>query len=143
MSSNDDNIFSDEWRACLHAHYLHVIRTDDAVTEPTLRSVLLQTGLTDADIERLRDEALALGPVDSDAEPVSDELPDEAAYADAGEVYDEEALALDDAIPYDEDEGAYDDDLGDGYDEGGDFDEDIEPDGDDSPPVSPGQLSMF
>lgn len=51
-------LFFDEWQACLRAHYIHVIRTHDAVTEPTLRYVLLTTGLTEADLAALRAAAL-------------------------------------------------------------------------------------
>jgi hypothetical protein len=64
--SDDSNIFFDEWRACLRAHFIHVIRTGDTVTEPTLRHVLMQTGLTEADLDALTDQARALGPPDPD-----------------------------------------------------------------------------
>jgi hypothetical protein len=67
--SDQKGIFFDEWQACLRAHYSFVIRTADEVTEPTLRAVLLQTGLTDADLDALRDEALALGLLDPDTDP--------------------------------------------------------------------------
>jgi len=56
------SIFFDEWQSCLRAHYIYVVRTNDKVTEPTLRSVLLHTGLTEDDIEALREQALALDP---------------------------------------------------------------------------------
>ncbi len=59
----DSSIFFDEWQACLRAHYIYVIRADDQVTELTLRRVLLQTGLRERDLDDLRDEAFALGPV--------------------------------------------------------------------------------
>jgi hypothetical protein len=61
------SIFFDAWQACLRAHYVHVIRTSDAVTEPTLRAVLLQSGLSDDELHALYQEALALGPLDPDA----------------------------------------------------------------------------
>jgi hypothetical protein len=63
------SIFFDEWQACLHAHYVHVVRTQDAVTEPTLRHVLLQTGLDEADVQALHEQAQALGLLDPGAEP--------------------------------------------------------------------------
>lgn len=102
------SIFFDEWQACLRAHYIHVIRTNDAVTERTLRSVLRQSGLTDADLQRLVDEAFALGPVDPDDEirmepdiAAADELPAEPEAL----VTDEEAgdeTTLPDEIPPDD-----------------------------------------
>lgn len=52
------SIFFDEWRACLHAHFEHVVRSGDTVTEPTLRHVLQQTGLTDEELELIRAEVL-------------------------------------------------------------------------------------
>jgi hypothetical protein len=61
------SIFFDAWQACLRAHYVHVIRTSDVVTEPTLRAVLLQSGLSDDELHALYQEALALGPLDPDA----------------------------------------------------------------------------
>ncbi len=61
MSTED--LFFEEWRACLRAHYRYVVRTEDAVTEPTLREVLLLTGLAQEEIDALREEALALGPL--------------------------------------------------------------------------------
>jgi hypothetical protein len=74
------SIFFDAWQACLRAHYVHVIRTNDAVTEPTLRAVLLQSGLSEDDLHDLYREALALGPLDADAailpEPDAPPLPD-------------------------------------------------------------------
>lgn len=57
MSPND-SIFFDEWQACLRAHYMHVIRTNDTITEPTLRSVLLATGLSEDELDALREQAL-------------------------------------------------------------------------------------
>lgn len=49
-----ENIFADDWRDCLQAHYQHVIRTGDRVTEPTLRVVMHQAGFTDAQLAELR-----------------------------------------------------------------------------------------
>jgi hypothetical protein len=61
--NSKSSIFFDQWQACLRAHYIHVIRANDTVTERTLRSVLLQSGLAEDDLGRLYDEALALGPL--------------------------------------------------------------------------------
>lgn len=50
MSSQ--NIFFDEWRACLRSHFFYVVRIKDAVTLPTLRQVLLDAGVTEKEIEQ-------------------------------------------------------------------------------------------
>ncbi len=65
---SEQSIFFDEWQACLRAHYVYVIRAGDRVTEPTLRGVLLQTGLSETELAALREGALALGPPDSDTD---------------------------------------------------------------------------
>ena len=61
MSAKD--LFFEEWRACLRAHYQYVVRTEDHVTEPTLRDVLQLTGIPAEEIEALYEEARALGPL--------------------------------------------------------------------------------
>lgn len=67
--SNSRGIFFDEWQACLRAHYIHVLRANDTITERTLRGVLLQSGVTEAELAALHDRALALGPLETDANP--------------------------------------------------------------------------
>lgn len=42
--------FADDWRECLIAHYQHVIRNQDQVTERTLIGVLLNTGFTESEL---------------------------------------------------------------------------------------------
>jgi hypothetical protein len=49
-----EDVFADEWRACLRAHYKHVIRTGDHVTEPSLRVVMHQAGFDDSELAELR-----------------------------------------------------------------------------------------
>lgn len=51
------NIFADEWRDCLRAHYMHVIRAGDQTTEPTLRVVMHDAGFTDDELALLRVQA--------------------------------------------------------------------------------------
>ena len=60
--TNEPNrsVFYDDWRICLREHYLHVVRSGDEITEPTLRAVLLNTGFTEDDIEELYGEGLRL-----------------------------------------------------------------------------------
>ncbi|MBI5957567.1 MAG: hypothetical protein HY866_02455 [Chloroflexi bacterium] len=71
--------FFEDWQACLRAHYIHVVRARDAVTEPTLRAVLLHTGLTEHDLDELLRQANALGPLVSEDEPEAEpEAPDQA-----------------------------------------------------------------
>lgn len=52
------SIFFEEWKACLRAHYLHVVHINDQITEPTLRRVLLDAGVSEAEIERWYQEAV-------------------------------------------------------------------------------------
>lgn len=54
----EHNIFFDEWRACLRSHYMHVVRIDDTVTEPSLRQVLFEAGFTESEITELYQAAL-------------------------------------------------------------------------------------
>ncbi len=49
-----ENVFADEWRACLRAHYMHVVRSGDHVTEPTLRVVMHSAGFSDDELAELR-----------------------------------------------------------------------------------------
>lgn len=81
-------LFFDEWQACLRAHYVHVIRARDSVTEPTLRHVLLTTGLTEGELDALRAEAFgaaddAHDAVDMAPSPVTAPLPGEPDLPDA------------------------------------------------------------
>lgn len=91
------SLFFDEWQACLRAHYVHVIRTQDTITEPTLRSVLLATGLSEDELAALREEALAeAGLVEQAAAPsLPAALPDEDTLPDEVTL---EAAALDDEL---------------------------------------------
>lgn len=60
------SIFYEDWRACLRAHYIHVIRTRDTVTEPTLRNILLSVGFSEAEINEM---AIHARMRDTDAAP--------------------------------------------------------------------------
>ena len=48
-----DDIFSDEWRECLRAHYTYVARANDKITERTLRGVMIEAGFTDTELKRI------------------------------------------------------------------------------------------
>ena len=83
-------------------------RTNDAVTETTLRAVLLQSGLSDDQLHALYQEALALGPLDPDTailpEPGVPPLHDELPESESDELFAEDIpdLALDE-LPESED----------------------------------------
>jgi hypothetical protein len=49
-----ENIFATEWMECLEAHYMHVIRINDKVTEPSLSIVMHSAGFSDAQLAELR-----------------------------------------------------------------------------------------
>lgn len=152
-------IFFDDWQACLRSHYIYVIRAGDAVTEPTLRHVLLHSGVDESELEALRAEAEALGPLDPDAP--SDAAPDptpEQDVAPAGDPVGDNLAgdvdpiaapeaALDEAgAPPDGDDGEPDGAGLDGDDEGDIPGDDLHEDDayeDDEPPVAPNQLSLF
>jgi hypothetical protein len=111
MSGKPRSLFFDEWQACLRAHYVHVIRTNDAVNERTLRHVLLQSGLSEDALLQLHVEALASSPTVPDAEATFEEPvpePDGAAVYAEDEPFD---AALDEPpadLQDDEDEQASD-----------------------------------
>ena len=65
---SEHSIFFDEWQACLRAHYQHVVRIQDEITEETLRIVLLQSGMTEEDLRALAEEALSDDFPDDDSE---------------------------------------------------------------------------
>jgi hypothetical protein len=49
-----DNIFTDDWRDCLRAHYSHVVRTEDHVTEPSLHKVMNAAGFSESELAEMR-----------------------------------------------------------------------------------------
>jgi hypothetical protein len=49
-----ENIFADEWLECLEAHYMHVIRIKDKVTEPSLSIVMHSAGFSDKQLAELK-----------------------------------------------------------------------------------------
>lgn len=52
------SIFWEDWQSCLLEHYLHVIRIQDEITEPSLRTVLLATDFTEDELKQIIAEAL-------------------------------------------------------------------------------------
>ena len=51
--SEQRSIFYQDWRDCLRAHYMHVVRTRDQITEPTLHGVLLRVGFSEDEIKEM------------------------------------------------------------------------------------------
>ncbi len=49
-----ESIFRDEWRECLRAHYMDVVRRDDQRTLKSLVRVMHDTGFTDDELTELR-----------------------------------------------------------------------------------------
>jgi len=47
------NIFADEWRDCLRAHYTYVVRLGDHGTERTLRGVMEEVGFSESEVKEL------------------------------------------------------------------------------------------
>ncbi len=78
------NVFAEEWRDCLRAHYMHVVRTEDHVTLPTLTMVMHQAGFNDSELAELRVRAtLRVEQVADDFVPELDVLataPEDAPY---------------------------------------------------------------
>src|SRR6266852_7522058 len=102
---NEENLFEQDWRNCLRAHYVHVIRERDVVNEESLITVLRQTGFSDDDINAIRAEtAAALGwdtPVESSAEPEAEiiaDAPSDAAPETPTEVSPEPSQQADQSI---------------------------------------------
>jgi hypothetical protein len=151
---SDMGIFFDDWQACLRSHYIYVIRAGDAVTEPTLRHVLVHSGVDEAELDALRAQAEALGPLDPDAPaeavraPEQDAAPngDQAGGGDVDEIAVPEAALDETGAPPDGEDGEPDGAAFDGDDEGDIPGDDLYEDDayeDDEPPVAPNQLSLF
>src|SRR6185369_10425565 len=48
------DIFADDWRECLRAHYKYIIGSNDKVTEKSLNEVMAQAGFTEAELYEMR-----------------------------------------------------------------------------------------
>jgi hypothetical protein len=50
-----ENVFDDEWRECLRAHYIAVIRNEDKVTQPSLTALMMdELGYGEDELRQLR-----------------------------------------------------------------------------------------
>jgi hypothetical protein len=92
------SIFFEEWQSCLRAHYVHVLRVEDDVTEPSLRHVLLHTGLQADDLDALHAEA----GIERAIEPPADDLPPETVPLEPVDELEYDEEDEDDAPPEDE-----------------------------------------
>jgi hypothetical protein len=97
------NIFEDDWRDCLRAHYFHVIAERDVNNERSLVTVLLQTGFTEDDIAALRSAAIAEYGWESET-PEAPATEADAALVESAEAVAEEAGEVEpentaDAVP--------------------------------------------
>ncbi len=131
------SIFFEDWRACLHAHYEYVIRAGDTITEPTLRQVLQQTGLSDDELDAIRAEILssaslehatASGEVEQ-ADSFLGDLPTPSAEPLPEETFDD--VPTPDTAPYEDPQA-----------DAGELPPDDSPPRDPTPP-RPSQLSLF
>lgn len=78
-----ENIFRDDWIECLEAHYMHVIRNNDKVTQPSLTVVMQQAGFTQSDLAGLRVRAtMHVDDVGADFVPDMNILETEAPHAE-------------------------------------------------------------
>ena len=93
--TDEQSIFFDEWRDCLHAHYLHVLRSADVVTEPTLRGVLLTTGITEHELAAMQVEAEQAAPEIAMDDAAPEAVMEEAVIDEAAD--DEVDLPVSDA----------------------------------------------
>jgi hypothetical protein len=55
----DQDIFAEEWRACLQAHLRHVVAEGDSANEQSLAEVLHEAGFADEEVSALRRKILA------------------------------------------------------------------------------------
>ena len=67
----EKSIFADEWRDCLRAHYMTVVRNNDRITEKTLHGVMFEAGFTEAELTELTVRA-TMRAEDMDADFVPD-----------------------------------------------------------------------
>jgi hypothetical protein len=49
------NVFADEWRACLGAHYVHVLAEGDLRNAESLRALLLKAEYSETDVAALEE----------------------------------------------------------------------------------------
>ncbi len=74
------SIFYEDWRACLRAHYIYVLRVADVDNESSLYTVLRDTGFNDEEIMTMRVEA-GIVDVISEAAVIEEEVEPEAESA--------------------------------------------------------------
>ncbi len=50
---SESSIFAGEWRDCLRAHYVHVVRAQDKLVQRTLISIMHEAGFSDEELREL------------------------------------------------------------------------------------------
>ncbi len=100
------SIFFDEWRTCLQEHYRYVLKTQDWVTEKTLREVLMKVGeFSEEEIVMLQEEILGEDAARFHTPVVVEEMIEEDEFVDeetpfiAAEMPSEENTVLEEATP--------------------------------------------
>jgi hypothetical protein len=93
---NAINPFEQEWRECLRAHYIYVVRSGDEATERTLTSVMEQAGFDSKTMVELRIRATLRA-----EELPADFVPDFAALEEqlAAQVLEQAAKAVEMTAP--------------------------------------------
>ena len=122
------SVFADDWRACLREHYMHVVRTDDRATLPSLTLVMYEVGFSDDDLAELRVLA-TMRADDMPADYVPPEIAAPRVFAAVAPPDEIEAEA--DALPVEDEEPEPDTEA------------EPEPDEDAADPDAPQQLSLF
>ena len=86
-TNENDDIFYDDWVACLSAHYLYTLATGETANALGLRRVLLEAGVTETFIDGLGSGVL---PTEGDV----NEMPESADYVEAGPASDAQPVSV-------------------------------------------------
>ncbi|PJF42433.1 MAG: hypothetical protein CUN55_10035 [Phototrophicales bacterium] len=102
MSNKRRSVFFEEWQDCLYAHYLHVIQTGDEITQPTLEKVLVEAGISLAEIKKWHSEAESSEDTFLVSEPTESQIHDDVAFIEVPEVDNADLLEQVEAEPTEE-----------------------------------------
>jgi hypothetical protein len=84
-----ENPFSEDWRDCLQAHYIHVVREQDTANEGSLITVLRDTGFDDHYLWDLRTtvlESIGIEPELADVPVIEEPAPEVIEVVEAVEI---------------------------------------------------------
>ncbi|MBZ0292509.1 MAG: hypothetical protein K8L99_08060 [Anaerolineae bacterium] len=131
------NVFADDWRDCLREQFMHVVRSGDDITLPSLTRVMHDVGFTDEELAELRVRAtMHVDDVDEDFVPDMDVL---EPTVHAGVEVPAEAVEVED--PQTDLPPTYEEALEES--EAVDEDDTLPDEDDEDDPLSPQQLSLF